>query len=285
LSSDLLVTKPGLRLTILRPQRGWAALRLRDLWLYRELVYFLTWRDIKVRYKQAFLGVAWAVIQPVVTMVIFTIIFGNLANMAEDGTPYALSSLAAILPWTLFSNGLSKSSASLVGSANLLTKVYFPRLAIPLAAVVAGLIDFAVSFLILLGMMVYFGYLPTARMVWLPLLVLLTLLAALAAGLWLSALNVQYRDVQHMIPFLVTIWMYASPVVYSSAYILERLGPWGSLYSLNPMAGVIDGFRWVVLGGDLPVQALAVSSVVVLVVLVSGLFYFRRMERTFADMV
>jgi len=270
---------------VIKPQRGWSALNLRDLWLYRELIYFLTWRDVKVRYKQAFLGVTWAVIQPVLTVLVFTVIFGNLAGLAEDGTPYALSSLAAILPWTLFSTGLTKSSLSLVASANLLTKVYFPRLAIPLSSVVSGLVDFGVSLIILLGMMFYYNYLPTWRLLWLLPMTLLALLAAFSVGLWLSSLNVQYRDVQHMVPFLSMIWMYASPVVYSSEYIVKRLGFLSWVYPINPIAGVIDGFRYAILGGDLPYRSLVISTLVVLIVLVSGLFYFRRMERMFADNV
>jgi len=265
------------------PSRGWAHLRLRELWEYRELLFFLTWRDVKVRYTQAALGVAWAVIQPLVTMIIFSVIFGQLAKLPSDGIPYPLFSYAALLPWQLFAGALTRSSTSLVGNAHLLTKVYFPRLIIPLSAVAAGLVDFAISFVVLLGLMLYYGITPTWAILWLPLFVLLSLLTALAVGLWLSALNVQYRDVQHMIPFLVTAWMYASPVAYSAGLIPSGL--WRLVYGLNPLAGVIQGFRWALLGAQPPDALLAVSVFAVIVLLVTGLFYFRRMERTFADVV
>ena len=265
------------------PSRGWAHLRLRELWEYRELLFFLTWRDVKVRYTQAALGVAWAVIQPLVTMIIFSVIFGRLAKLPSDGIPYPLFSYAALLPWQLFAGALTRSSTSLVGNAHLLTKVYFPRLIIPLSAVAAGLVDFAISFVVLLGLMLYYGITPTWAILWLPLFVLLSLLTALAVGLWLSALNVQYRDVQHMIPFLVTAWMYASPVAYSAGLIPSGL--WRLVYGLNPLAGVIQGFRWALLGAQPPDALLAVSVFAVIVLLVTGLFYFRRMERTFADVV
>ncbi len=274
-SSDLPVV-------VLKPSRGWSALNLKDLWRYRELIFFLTWRDIKVRYKQAVLGVGWAILQPVFTMVVFTVIFGNLAKLDSDGTPYALFSLSAIIPWTLFSSGLSKASVSLVGNSNLLTKVYFPRLAIPLSAVVAGLVDFAISFVVLVGVMLYFHYWPSLNMLWLIPLVLLTITAALAIGLWLSALNVQYRDIGQMIPFLVMVWQYASPVVYSQKIIPEQFR---ILYGLNPMVGVIQGFRWAILGGSPPDQLIFLSVGMVLLILVGGLYYFRRMEKTFADTV
>jgi lipopolysaccharide transport system permease protein len=274
--------------TYLRPARGWIALNLSALWAYRELVYFLTWRDIKVRYKQAALGVAWAIIQPVVSMIIFTLIFGRLAGMKTDSTIpqawYPIFSFAALLPWQLFQGALQRAGISLVGNANLLTKVYFPRLIIPFSAVAAGLVDFLFSFLVLAVLMIYYGVPFNWNMLWLPALVLLALLAALAVGLWLSALNVQYRDVQHMIPFLLQAWMYASPVVYSIDMIPAH-GPWRLIYGLNPMTGVIQGFRWALLGGSPPDRLIWVSVLMVLALLVSGLFYFRRMERNFADMV
>jgi lipopolysaccharide transport system permease protein len=263
-------------------------LNLPALWAYRELVYFLTWRDIKVRYKQAALGVAWAIIQPVVHMVIFTLIFGRLAGLKTDaGVPqewYPIFSFAALLPWQLFQGALQRSGISLVGNANLLTKVYFPRLIIPFSAVAAGLVDFGFSFLVLAGLMVYYQVPFTWNLVWLPAFIALALAAALAVGLWLSALNVQYRDVQHMIPFLLQAWMYASPVVYSIDMIPAE-GPWRLLYGLNPMTGVIQGFRWALLGSRPPDRLLVVSAVMVAALLLSGLFYFRRMERNFADMV
>jgi lipopolysaccharide transport system permease protein len=282
------VTKREQPITYLRPARGWISLNLGALWAYRELVYFLTWRDIKVRYKQAALGIAWAIIQPVVSMVIFTVIFGRLAGLPTDeGIPahwYPVFSFAALLPWQLFQGALQRAGVSLVGNANLLTKIYFPRLIIPFSAVAAGLLDFLFSFLVLAGLMVYYQVPFSWNMLWLPLLVLLALLAALAVGLWLSALNVQYRDVQHMIPFLLQAWMYASPVVYSIDMIPAD-GPWRILYGLNPMTGVIQGFRWALLGGSPPDRIMIVSVGMVLALLVSGLFYFRRMERSFADMV
>lgn len=282
------VNKRELPITYLRPAHGWIPLNLSALWAYRELVYFLTWRDIKVRYKQAVLGVAWAVIQPIVNMVIFTIIFGQLAGLETDaGIPqawYPIFSYAALLPWQLFQGALQRSGTSLVGNANLLTKVYFPRLIIPFSATAAGLVDFGIAFLVLLGLMLYFGVPLSVNLLWLPLLVLLALLAALAVGLWLSALNVQYRDVQHMIPFLLQAWMYASPVVYSIDMIPDT-GPWRLLFGLNPMTGVIQGFRWALLGSSPPDRMMVVSVLMVLVLLISGLYYFRRMERNFADMV
>jgi len=276
--------KTPLPVSVIRPSKGWVALRLGDLWKYRELVYFLIWRDVKVRYKQAALGVAWAIIQPVMTMVIFSIIFGGLAKLPTDGgVPYPIFSYVALLPWQLFANALQKSGISLVGNANLITKIYFPRLVIPFSAVVSGLVDFGISFLVLAGLMVYYKIPLTINVLWLPLLILLAMVTALAVGLWLSALNVQYRDVQHMIPFLITVWMYASPVVYSATLIPE--GIWQVVYALNPMTGVIQGFRWALLGNEPPELTLIVSSAVVLVLLVSGLYFFRRMERTFADIV
>jgi len=282
------VTKRELPITYLRPARGWTALNLTALWAYRELVYFLTWRDIKVRYKQAALGIGWAIIQPIVSMVIFTLIFGRLAGLPTDnGIPqewYPIFSFAALLPWQLFQGALQRAGISLVGNANLLTKIYFPRLIIPLAAVAAGMVDFLFSFLVLAVLMVYYRVPFTWNLLWLPPLVLLALMAALAVGLWLSALNVQYRDVQHMMPFLLQAWMYASPVVYSIDMIPTD-GPWRILYGLNPMTGVIQGFRWALLGGSPPDRLMIVSVLMVIVLLVSGLYYFRRMERTFADMV
>lgn len=263
--------------------RGNPTFGLRELWAYRELLYFLVWRDVKVRYRQATLGVAWAVIQPLMTMVIFSVIFGQLARLPSDGIPYPLFSYAALLPWQLFAGALQRTGTSLVGNANLLTKVYFPRLVIPISAVAVGLVDFAVAFVVLVGLMLWYRIVPTWAMLWLPLFVLLALLAALGVGLWLSALNVQYRDVQQVIPFLVQAWMYASPVAYSAGLVPS--GMWRFLYGLNPMAGVIQGFRWTLLGANPPDQLIFVSATVVLLLLVSGIHYFRKMERTFADVV
>jgi len=279
-----LATRPDSREMVIRPSKGWIRLNLRDLWTYRELIFFLTWRDIKVRYKQAALGVAWAIIQPLMSMVVFSIIFGQLAGLeTENGIPYPLFAYAALLPWDLFAGALQKSGTSLVGNANLITKIYFPRLVIPFSSVVSGLVDFAIAFVVLMGLMIYYQMPFTLNLLWLPLLILLAMATALAVGLWLSALNVQYRDIQHMIPFMVMIWMYASPVAYSATIIPE--GPWRIVYALNPIAGVVQGFRWALLGTTPPDISLLVSSAVVLVLLVSGLFFFRRMERTFADIV
>lgn len=272
-----------LPITYLRPARGWLAVDFGELWRYRELIYFLTWRDIKVRYKQAVLGVAWAVLQPLLTVGIFTVIFGILLEVPSQGIPYPLFSLTALLPWQLFATSLQRSSVSLVGNANLLTKIYFPRLAIPLSSVMASLVDFGVSFMILLAVMVYYRFWPGVNILWIIPLSLFTLFTSLAIGLWLSALNVQYRDVQHMVPFIIQVWMYASPIVYPIETI--PVGIWRSLYGLNPMVGVIQGFRWALLGGNAPDLTMLISVAVVLVLLITGVYYFRRMEKTFADVV
>jgi len=270
-------------ITYLKPSKGWLSIDFKELWRYRELVYFLTWRDIKVRYKQAVLGVAWAILQPLLTMVIFSVIFGSLLGTPSEGIPYPLFSLTALLPWQLFASALQRSSISLVGNSNLITKVYFPRLAIPLASVFASLVDFLVSFIVLIGVMIYFGYWPGWNFFLLIPMVLLTILTALSVGLWLSAMNVQYRDIQHMVPFIIQAWMYASPIVYPIETIPEGLWRW--LYGLNPMVGVIQGFRWVIVGGNPPDLTMLISFGAVILLLVSGLYYFRRMEKTFADIV
>lgn len=267
----------------LQPSKGWMSVNFKELWRYRELIFFLTWRDIKVRYKQAVLGIAWAILQPFLTMVIFTVIFGTLLNTPSQDLPYPLFSLSALLPWQLFASALQRSSVSLVGNANLITKIYFPRLAIPLSSVFAALVDFSISFFVLLGVMFYYRFWPGWTILWLPPIVLLALLTALSVGLWLSALNVQYRDIQHMVPFIIQVWMYASPIVYP----IETIPPgfWRWIYGLNPMVGVIQGFRWALLGGNPPDVTMLISIGVVLLLLVSGLYYFRRMEKTFADIV
>jgi lipopolysaccharide transport system permease protein len=276
---------PVLPVAIYVPQMGKIPrVNWRELWAYRELLYFLTWRDIKIRYKQAALGVAWAILQPVITMIIFSVIFGRLANLPSEGIPYPVFSFVALLPWQLFSGALSRIGNSLVSDKNLITKIYFPRLTIPLSAVGAALFDFAISFVILLGMMVAYGIKPTWSILALPFLVVFALLAAIAVGLWFAAVNVQYRDIQYALPFVVQAWMYASPVAYSTELIPK--GIWRLLYGLNPMAGVIDGFRWALLGTPFPDLPLFLMSVLVVVILlVTGLMYFKKMEEYFADLV
>ena len=282
---DRQAAQRSLTTTVIEPKRGWAALRLGELWPYRELLFFLTWRDIKVRYKQAVLGVAWAVLAPLMTMVVFTVVFSRWLGVevpAQYGVPYAVFSFVGLLPWTLFASSLQRASSSLVGSSSLLTKVYFPRLIIPMAGVLGALPDFFISFLVLCGLMAYYHVVPTWNAVWLPAFVLLALATSLAFGLWLSALNVLYRDVGYIIPFLIQMWMYLSPV----AYPIENVqGPLRVLYGLNPMAGVIQGFRWALLGGHPPDLLVAAAIGLVAVLLVTGFFYFKRMERTFADVV
>ncbi|MDD1777656.1 MAG: ABC transporter permease [Candidatus Helarchaeota archaeon] len=268
---------------LIKPSRGWVSLPLNELWKYRELLYFLVWRDIKIRYKQTVLGATWAIIQPLFTMAVFSLFFGKLARMPSDGVPYPLFSFAALVPWTLFSNGLSQSSNSLVGSAHLITKVYFPRLLIPIASVFSGALDFLISFFVLLGMMAVYGMLPTSNVVWLPLLVLLVFLTSLGAGMWLSALNVQFRDVRYAIPFLTQFWLFATPIAYPSSLLSE---PWRTFYGLNPMVGVVEGFRWALLGTEsTPGPMVIVSFFAALTLLIGGTFYFRRMEKTFADII
>jgi lipopolysaccharide transport system permease protein len=268
---------------VIEASKGWVSLKLRELWQYRELIFFLIWRDVKIRYKQTSLGIAWAVIQPLMTVVIFSVVFGQLANLPSEGIPYAVFSYAALLPWQLFSGALTRSGSSLVGNATLLTKVYFPRLIIPLSASMSGLVDFSISFVVLLGLMLYYGILPTWAILWLPLLVILVLVTALSVGLWLSAFNVQYRDVQHIIPFIIQAWMYVSPVAYSIELI--PAGSWRIIYGLNPLTGVIQSFRWILLGAHPPDGWIFLSVGVVLMLLVTGLYYFRRMEKIFADVV
>jgi lipopolysaccharide transport system permease protein len=265
------------------PSRGWVPLKLGELWEYRELLYFLIWRDIKVRYKQTVLGAAWAIIQPLFTMVVFSLFFGQLGKIPSDGIPYPIFSFAALVPWTFFANGLGQSSNSLVGSSNLITKVYFPRLVVPLASVLSGIVDFALAFVVLLGMMFFYGIVPTVNVLWLPLLFLLALVTSLGVGLWFSALNVEFRDVRYVVTFLTQLWLFATPIAYPSSMLPE---PWRTLYGLNPMAGVVEGFRWALLGtNSAPGPMIAVSSTVAIVILITGAFYFRRMERTFADIV
>jgi lipopolysaccharide transport system permease protein len=267
----------------IEPTKGWVSLKLREIWEYRELLYFLIWRDIKVRYKQTVLGIGWAIIQPFFTMVVFSIFFGKLAKMPSDGIPYPIFSYAALVPWTLFSNGLSKGANSLVSSSNLIKKIYFPRLIIPVSSVLSGLVDFVLAFTVLIGMMLYFGLAPTANIIWLPFLIGLSIIASLSVSLWLSAMNVQFRDVQYIMPFLTQLWLFATPIAYPSSLLSE---PWKTIYGINPMVGVVEGFRWALLGtATAPGAMIIVSTLVTLVLLISGSLYFRRMEKTFADVV
>lgn len=273
----------ALPITIIRPPRGWIALNLKELWQYRELLLFLAWRDVSVRYKQTALGAAWAIIQPFVAMVIFSVVFGELAKIPSDDVPYPLFSYAALLPWQFFATALSSAASSLVNDEKLITKIYFPRLIIPVASVLPAAIDFLIAFVILLGMMLFYHTLPTWRIVWLPLFLLLAAVTALGVGLWLAAFNVQYRDFRYVIPFLLQVWMYASPVVYSSTIIPER---WRLLFGINPMTGVIGGFRWALLGTETaPGPLMLISAATALVFLIVGAFYFRRMESSFADVI
>jgi lipopolysaccharide transport system permease protein len=280
------VTPPAL---LIRPTRGLASLNLRDLWVYRELVFFMTWRDLKVRYKQTLLGAAWAILQPVMLMVVFTLLFERVAGLSSEGLPYPLFNFAALLPWNMFAHALSTAGNSLVANRNMLTKIYFPRMILPLASVLASMVDFLIAFSVLVGMMVYYHLQPPANfhitltpaLLALPLLVLLSLVTAFGVSLWLSALNVMYRDVGYLIPFLTQLWFFITPVVYSSGVVS---GHWRLIYALNPMVGVVNGFRWALLGTQTaPGPMMAVSVGVALLILVSGLFYFRRMERVFAD--
>lgn len=269
--------------TRLGSSRRFGGFQLREIWAYRELLYFLVWRDIKVRYKQTVLGASWVILQPFLTMVVFTLFFGKLAGVPSDGLPYPIFAFSGLVPWTLFAYSLTESSGSLVSNQNLITKVYFPRLIIPLASVLAGLVDFAISFSVLLLLMLYYGIVPNIFVLTVPVFVLLAVLAALSVGIWLSALNVEFRDVRYTIPFLTQLWMFVSPLAYASSLIPER---WRLVYGLNPMAGVIEGFRWALLGRTpAPSFLLAASVPVVLLLLVGGVYYFRRMERSFADVV
>jgi lipopolysaccharide transport system permease protein len=274
------VIKPTVEI---QPRKGLFHLDLQALWEYRELLYFLIWRDIKVRYKQTVIGAGWAVLQPLMTAMIFTVVFGNFAKIPSDGLPYAVFAYTALLPWTHFSQAVGRSGVSLVGNARLISKVYFPRLIVPISVAMAPLVDFALAFIILLGMMVWFGIAPTWGVLVLPLFLLLTLVTALAVGLWLTALDVRYRDVGHTIPFLIQFWMYASPVAYPVSLVPEK---WRLVYSLNPMVGVIEGFRWALLGKESPdYRVVAVSAIMVMALLLGGILYFKQVEQTFADMV
>jgi len=268
---------------VIQPGETLLHLDLGGIWQYRELLYFLVWRDVKVRYKQTAIGIGWTVLQPLMTMVLFTIVFGNFAQIPSDGLPYPVFAYTALLPWTYFAQALGRGGTSLVGNANLISKVYFPRLMIPLATAVAPIVDFWCSFVILLGLMGWFGIVPTWGVLMLPLFLLLAVMTALAMSLWLAPPNVKYRDVGHTIPFLIQFWMYASPVAYPVSLVPEQ---WRLLYSLNPMAGVIEGFRWALLGKASPdFMVMAVSAAMEVALLFGGILYFQRMEQTFADVV
>lgn len=264
----------------IHPSTGWIPINFKDLWYYRELLYFLIWREVKVRYKQTVLGFAWAIIQPLVMMVVFTLFFGNLAKIPSEGIPYPLFNYSALLPWTLFAEGITRSSNSLVQDANLIRKTYFPRLVMPLSGIISPIVEFAIAFVILVVMMCFYGYYPTIRILWLPAFTLLALVTALAVGLWLSALNIKYRDLRYIVPFLVQLWLFVSPVVYSSSLLPDQFR---FFYAINPMAGVIEGFRWSLLSTAAPGSMIIVSCAIILLILVFGAFYFRRCEKTFAD--
>jgi lipopolysaccharide transport system permease protein len=281
---ELAVQQPGQKHhLVIEPARGWQALDIAELWRYREMLLFFTWRDIKVRYRQTALGVAWAVLQPLLTMLIFSIVFGQLAHLPSKGIPYPIFTFTALLPWQLFAFALNASSNSLIGNQNLITKVYFPRLIMPISSVIVGLLDFAIAFVVLAIMMVIYGVQLNAAIWSLPLFLSLAVLTALGIGLWLSALNVKYRDVRYVVPFLTQFWMYATPIAYSSELIPKK---WLWLYSLNPMTGVVEGFRWALLGkSTLSLPFLLISTIMVLVLFVSGLYYFKRVEANFADII
>jgi lipopolysaccharide transport system permease protein len=270
--------------TTLRPARGWSFGNFRDLWLYRELVFFMTWRDLKVRYKQTILGVAWAVVKPFMTMVVFSIFFGKLAGVPSDGVPYPIFSFTALLPWELFANALSIASRSLVQNSHMITKIYFPRIILPLSSILSGLVDFAIAFVILIGMMIFYKIVPTPAIWTLPLFLLLALVTALGIGLWLAALNVLYRDINYITPFLTQFWLFITPIAYPASLLPDK---WHLIYALNPMTGVVEGFRWALLGTSqgAPGPMLLVSAVISVLLLLSGLVFFHRTERLFADMV
>jgi lipopolysaccharide transport system permease protein len=267
----------------IEPAKNWPSLNLHELWEARELIYFLIWRDIKVRYKQTVLGASWAIIQPLFTMLIFSLFFGRLAKVPSDSIPYPLFSFTALVPWTYFANALTQGSNSLVSNSSLIKKVYFPRLAIPISKILSALIDFGLAFILVLGMCLFYGVPPTMRALWVPFFLLLAMVTALGAAFWLSALNVSIRDVEQTLPFLVQIWLFATPIAYPSSLLSQ---PWRTLYGINPMVGVVEGFRWALLGANTaPGPMLAVSSVAAVAVLISGAYWFRRMEKTFADVL
>ena len=277
------ISKQDEEIILIKPSKGWGSLNLRELWIYRELIYFLTWRDLKVRYKQTALGAGWAILQPVLSMVVFSIFFGGLLNVDSGDVPYPIFSYAAILPWGVFAKALNDTGRSLVSNRAMLTKIYFPRMVIPLASVFSSLADFLIAFLVMLGLMFYYQIAPTSNIWILPFFLLLAVITALGVGLWLSAMNVLYRDIGYMIPYITQLWFYLTPIVYPTSKVPEQ---WQFFYALNPMVGVVEGFRWALLGtADAPNPMIAVSATISIVIFISGMFYFRRMERTFADMV
>ena len=281
---DLILPAPGKLLRTRRqPSKGWAWPKFRELWEYRELLFFFAWRDIKVRYRQTVMGMMWAIIQPFFTMVIFSLFFGRLANIPSDGIPYPIFSFTALVPWTFFANALAQASNSLVSNANMVKKIYFPRLALPIATVLAGVVDFALASLVLLGMMLYYDLAPTINIIWLPFFALLAMVTSIGVSLWLAAMNVQFRDVRYTIPFLTQAWLFLTPIAYPSSLLSD---PWRTVYGLNPMAGVVEGFRWALLGTDTaPGKMVIVSALVAVTLFITGAFYFRRMEQSFADVL
>lgn len=279
-SKDRLKGIPTIRI---QPTEGWTSIKLSEIWNHRELIMIFIWRDLKVRYRQTVIGVLWAIFQPFLTMVVFSVFFGRLAQIPSDEIPYPIFSYTALVPWTFFANGINQASNSLINNADMIKKIYFPRLTMPIASVLAAVVDFILAFLILLGMMFYYGFIPTINILWFPVFVLLALITALGVGFWFSAMNVQFRDVRYMIPFITQAWLFATPVAYPSSLLAE---PWHTLYGLNPMVGVVEGFRWALLGTDTaPGLMFGVSFIVSLLILMSGIVYFRRMEKVFADVI
>lgn len=274
--------KPETRVVIVRPPKRAAGLNLKELWDYRELIYFMTWRNLKVRYKQTVLGFAWAILRPFLSMVVFSIFFGDFAKVPTDGIPYPIFSFSALLAWELLSNAITHASTSLVASANMVTKVYFPRIILPMSFVLSGIADFLIAFVVLLGMMAFYHFPVTVNILMVPLFMIMTVITALGVGFWLSALNVLYRDVGYILPFINQIWLFLSPITYASSIVPAK---WQLIYALNPMKGIVDGFRWAILGSAKPGWTFFISLGMAFIVLISGMFYFRRMERTFADMI
>ena len=291
MSEGVNLTYPDFPLIQIKPTKGWVSLKLDELWKYRELLYFFTWRDLKIRYKQTVLGASWAVIQPFLTMVVFSLFFGRLAKIPSEGVPYPLFSYAALVPWTFFANGITQGANVLVNNSDMIRKIYFPRLTMPIATVFAGLVDFVLAFIVLLGMILVYHILPSAnydaeitlKVLWLPLFLLLALVTTLGVAFWLSAMNAQFRDVRYIVPFLVQVWLFLTPIAYPSTLVDM---PWRLLFGLNPMAGVVEGFRWALLGTDTtPGPLIIVSAVTALIFLITGAFYFRKMERVMADVI